>query len=323
MSSKLLSGFIAFIICLMLVFAGCAPESETAGTSGISGAGTKVQLNFAAGDSAKYKVAIETTKDFKFEQPSLGKLKEEQTGSEIEMIYTQTIDSVDAEGNAVATIGIEGIKYVAKNKSGVVLDFDSATNTEHALAKLIGKSYKIKVSPSGSVSSVDISKARGVSGDKFVKSFLKDATIAKRHEILALPEASEIKAKAGASWSKVKSPPPGMLDPKNFEKTYTLKSIRGNTATIEMQAIPTSKKAADEAPKSDSGMGIFAKMFDSEDSWSGNLSLDLSSGKISKYNEKLVSTYVAAEESRFQVEGKGPDTLTMGLTSSVNLEKID
>jgi hypothetical protein len=262
-------------------------------------------------------------KSFKFEQPSLNKLKEEQTGSKVETTFTQTIDSVDAEGNAVASIKIDGIKYLAENKGGIVLDFNSATNSKHALASLIGRSYSIKISPFGDVSPVDIASARAVSSDKFVKSFLANKSIQKRHEVLALPAVGNTKLKAGQSWSKVKSPPPGMLDPKNFEKIYTLKSVRGNMAQIEMQAVPTSKATDDKAAKSDSGMGIFAKMFDAEDSWSGNLTLDLSSGAITKYNETLVSTYLAAEESRVQVEGKGPDMLTMGLTSSVILEKID
>lgn len=323
MSSKLLNVSIVFATCLMLISAGCAPEAETGDKIVTSGKIANIQLNFTAGNTAKYKVITETVKDFKFEQPSLNKLKEEQTGSKVETTFTQKIDSVDAEGNAVASIKIDGIKYLAKNKGGIALDFDSATNTKHALASLIGRSYRINISPSGEVSSFDISSARAISSDKFVRSFLADKNIQQRHEVLALPDAENANLKAGQSWSKVKSPPPGMLDPKNFEKTYTVTSIRGNTAQIEMTSVPTSKKADDKAPKSDPGMGIFAKMFDAEDSWSGSLTLDLSSGKISKYNETLVSTYLAAEESRFQVEGKGPDMLTMGLTNSVSLEKID
>ena len=322
MSSKLLTS-IVFVTCLMLIFAGCAPEAETGEKSVTPSKIANVRLNFTSGNTAKYKVVTKAVKDYRFEQPSLNKLVEERTGSKIETTFTQTIDSVDAKGNAVVSIKIDGIKYHAQNKSGVVLDFDSATNTKHALASLIGRSYSIKISSSGSVSSVDISSSRAVSPDRFVKSFLTDKSIKTRHEVLALPDASESKLIVGQSWSKVRTPPPGMLDPKNFEKTYTLKSVRDNMAQIEMQAVPTSKKAEDEAAKSDPSMGILAKMFDAEDSWSGGFTLDLSSGVISKYNETLVSTYIAAEESRVQVEGKGPDTLTMGLINSVSLEKID
>ncbi len=322
MSSKLLTS-IVFATCLMLIFAGCAPEAETDGKSVLSDKIANVRLNFTAGNTTKYKVVTEAIKDFRFEQPSLNKLKEERTGSKIEVIFTQTINSVNAAGNAVASIKIDGIKYHAQNKSGVVLDFDSATNSKHALTTLIGRSYQIMMSPSGNVSSVDISSARAVSSDKFVKSFLTDKSIKARHEVLALPDASESKLIVGQSWNKVRTPPAGMLDPKNFEKTYTLKSVRSNMAQIEMQAVPTSKKAEDESAKSDSGMGVFAKMFDADDNWSGGFTLDLSSGQISKYHETLVSIYIAAEPSRVQVEGKGPDTLTMGLTSSVSLEKID
>ncbi|MCK5564446.1 MAG: hypothetical protein KAJ07_04315 [Planctomycetes bacterium] len=322
MSSKLLTGSVVFAACLMLIFAGCAPETETGEKSVSPSKIANVRLNFTAGNTAKYKVVTKAVKDFRFEQPSLNKLKEERTGSKVETIFTQTIDSVDGEGNAVASITLDSIKYHAQNKSGVVLDFDSATNTDHALATLIGRSYRIRMSPSGSVSSVDISSARAVSPDKFVKSFLADKSIKTRHEVLALPDASGSKLIVGQSWSEVKTPPPGMLDPKNFEKTYTLKSVRGNMVEIKMEAIPTSKKVEDVDSES-SPVDAFVELFDADDSWSGGLTLDLSSGQVSKYNETLVSTYIAAEQSRVQVEGKGPDMLTMGLTSSVSLEKID
>ena len=147
--------------------------------------------------------------------------------------------------------------------------------------------------------------------------------IENRHQVKALPKSGKTSFKAGQSWSKVTPPPPGLLDPKNFEKTYTVNSLSGNKVNIQMEAVPTSKKAKDSTPKSDPGMGIFAKMFDSENKLDGQLVFDLDSGKIEKYNETLVSTYIAAEESRFQVEGKGPDMLTMGLTSSISLEKVD
>jgi hypothetical protein len=196
--------------------------------------------------------------------------------------------------------------------------------TAHPLAKLIGKSYKIKTSPCGQVSVIDVKDARAVSNDKFVKSFLDDKSIMLRHGIKALPDLGNSKVKLGQNWSKVASPPPGMLDPTNFEKTYTLSNMeKGRIAHIKMNAVPTSKAAEEKTSKSESGMGVFAKMFDTDNKWDGQLVIDLESGNIQKYNETLISTYVAAEESRVQVEGKGPDTLTMGLTSSSSLEKLD
>lgn len=326
MSAKILTNSAIFCVCLILIFAGCAPEAETPTKAGSIAKPVDLKLNLTQGDSVKYKAVTEMVKDFKFVQPSLDKMKEEQTGTWIETIFTQSIDSVDNKQNAVATIKIEAIKFLAKNKGGIQLDFDSSSekNQGHPLAKLIGKSYKIKISSSGQVSVVDVKDARAVSNDKFVKSFLDDKSIQLRHQIQALPDPEKSKIQTGQNWSKVTTPPPGMLDPTNFEKTYTLSNMeKGKIAHIKMNAVPTSKAAEEKTPKTESGMGIFAKMFDSDNKWDGQLVIDLESGNIQKYNETLISTYVAAEESRVQVEGKGPDTLTMGLTSSSSIEKLD
>jgi len=310
----------------MLIFAGCAPESETPTKTGSIEKPVDLKLKFSQGDSVKYKAVTKMVKDFEFIQPSLNKMKKEQTGTWVDTIFTQSIDSVDNQQNAVATIKIEAIKFLAKNKSSIQLDFDSTSeqNQGHPLAKLIGKSYKIKITPYGQVSVVDAKDIRIISNDRFVKSFLDNKSIQMRHEIKALPSLDKSNIQPGQNWSKVTSPPPGMLDPTNFEKTYTLTSIKnGKIAHIKMNAVPTSKAAEEKAAKSESGMGILAKMFDADNKWDGQLVVNLESGNIRKYNETLVSTYIAAEESKVQVEGKGPDTLTMGLTNSFSLEKLN
>ena len=89
-----------------------------------------------------------------------------------------------------------------------------------------------------------------------------------------------------------------------------------------MEAVLTSK-APEDASTDDQGMGVFAKMFDSEENFTGQMVLDLNTGKVQKYNEELAASYVAAESPREQVKGKGPDILTMGFTHAVSLEMIE
>ncbi len=123
MSGKIIIRLSAVVVALSVIFAGCGPETDTA-KSGLSSK-ADLSLTFSTGDSTMYKVAVKGIKDFKFEQPSLEKLKEEQTGSTIELKFLQEIESVDNNGNAVAKITIKGLKYLVKNKSGVVFDYDS------------------------------------------------------------------------------------------------------------------------------------------------------------------------------------------------------
>lgn len=323
MSGKIIIRLSAVVVVLSVFFAGCGPETDTAR----SGLGSKadLSLSFSTGDSTMYKVTVKGIKDFKFEQPSLEKVKEEQTGSTIELKYLQEIESVNSNGNAIAKITIKGLKYLVKNKSGVALDYDSESKSgkKHYLSKLLGQSYKIKLKRDGQVQVVDASAIRRVSVEKIVKNFLSDQRIIKRHEILSLPKSGQRILKEGGSWSRIKSSPPGLLSPKIFEKVYTLKDLsRNSIATVKMEAVPTNK-APEDTPTGDQGMGVFAKMFDSEENFTGQMVLDLNTGKVQKYNQELAASYIAAESPREQVAGKGPDVLTMGFTHAISLEMIE
>ncbi len=128
------------------------------------------------------------------------------------------------------------------------------------------------------------------------------------------------------SWSRVVGSPPGLLAPKTFEKTYTLASVegpRGNRiATILMNAVESAEPAPVTEQQSP-GMGMFAKMFDATETYTGKMVLELGTGKVLQYNEKLAVTYLAAEEPRDQSSDKGPDTLMMRLTRSVSMEIVE
>ena len=89
-----------------------------------------------------------------------------------------------------------------------------------------------------------------------------------------------------------------------------------------MSATPTSKTADDGEAAKDSGMGLFANVFDAEETFEGKLAIDTDTGKISGYNETLTATYVAAEMPRNPKPGKGPDVLTIVLTYSTDVQAV-
>lgn len=318
--ARKVSVYIACVgLCVMMSIAGCISQAE-------------LSLKPRTGDATTYNVKTEMIKDFKFEQPSLDKVKEEQTISTIESTFVQQTEAVEADGSAVANITIKEIKYYVNEKGDVKFEFDSTNEKgkKDPLAKLIGKSYKIKISPVGDVTVVDAGQARKVvtSGyaGQVAKSFLDDKNIIKRHEILALPDVDKSTVSVGDSWTRIKASPPQLLSPKSYEKTYTVDNLSGpegaQVAHVTMNAVE-SAVAAPDVEKGAGSLGPFAKMFDTEDNFTGSMVLDLGSGQVDKYNEKLVVTYIVAEASAHQKPDKGPDTLMIRYTDSIVVEKVD
>jgi len=305
-------------VCLSVLFAGCAPQADLA-------------LKFAVGDRTKYKVTNENIKDFKFEQPSLNKVRSEPRSTTTQIKFIQEIESVDENGG-VARITIKDLKYFAEDKGKVKLDFDSSREADKKkpLAKLPGKSYRIKLASDGSVRVLDAEKIRkavtGGQAGRVAKALLSDKSIQKRHENLFLPDADNNLLREGDSWSRTKATQQRLMVPKAFEKTYTLKKVTGQggrqIAVVNMNATE-SPTAPGTVSKIAGGIGLFANMFDTEEDYTGEMVLDLDTGKVAKYYEKFVTKYIAAEPSAKQKTDKGPDILTIVLTYSTTMEMLD
>ena len=325
------------VLCLWVVLSGCEAPSD----KGVSVEPSQVKpaakpseaelvLKFSVGDTAKYRVKTETVKDYRFEQPSLGKLDEKRSGAGTEVRFDQVIKKVDATGNAVAKITLTSVNYIMKQENSIKFDFDSEReeDKDKPFARLIGQSYTISMSPDGGVEVVDATRARGVvkegSASKLAESFLTDRAIIKRHSIPAFPE-EPLSVEPGKEWSKIKLPPKGLLAPKTFEKIYTLEKIEKHGgrrfAFIEMIALESDRhdKASGASP-----LGPLSEMFDTKEDLTGRLVFDLDGGFVSLYKEDLIATYLAAQEAEGQQQqDKGPDTLLMRFTDAITVEKID
>ena len=307
-------------VCLLMSLAGCGP-------------GSRVALNLTPADTATYKVSTQTIKDFRFEQPSLTppKVKEEQSGTFVQVAFVQKIDEVRQDGAALATITIKDVAYLVKEKNDVRFDFDSAREADKTkdFAKVIGQSYKIRILPDGKIEVVDAKDAAVVAiagyEGQVAKAMFTDEHIRQRHEVLALPSEKNT-LRPGDSWSTVVASPPGLLVSKSFRKTYTLTDVEGprdnRAATIAMTAEESAEPVADASAKP-ATMGLFANLFDTKEVYTGNMVLELGAGKIRHYDEKLVATYMAAEDPPGGASDKGPDTLMMRFTYSVTRELLD
>jgi len=345
MSEKIFTLLVGALICSLLLSAGCAEPAKEVAKPRLEPEEQILQvpteetatlaLKFSPQDSTTYKITAEAQQSVKWEGPLPDDttFKGGQNDNKMEMTFTQQIQSVDEKGNAVAKITIEALKYSSVIKENPVVDFDSsrAEDQDNPLAKLIGQSYTIEITPTGKVTKViDASGAQaavrgGPSPPITASKLLTTEAIKNRHGFIALPDADKSQLRTGENWSSTKTFLFGMMGSKSYEKIYTLKEIKDTdnrrTAIVKMNAIPTSETA--EQLHKEQETSQFSKMFDTTETYTGRLKLDLTTGKIEKYLEKLQSEWIVVEPLAEQQEDKEPVILTMGAIRLYSLEKID
>ena len=301
---------------LMLFVSGCGPSAC-------------LGLKFTPDQTAAYKATTEVIKDFHFEQPSADKIKHEQTKTLIEMGFTQKIESVDADGTATATITIKDLKVDIINKNEPTFTFNSQDEKDKTapLAKLLGQSYTIELTPAGQVKVLDtkaaLASVTSVYEKKLAESILAAKSITQRHQVPALPPGKASGLSVESTWNQIVPSPPGLLAPKSYEKIYTLSDIDNDIVTIQMVANEGGEPVKDGGGQAAGGMGMFAKMFDNEDDYTGTLKLNIATGEVLLSQETLVSSYLAEEIPKDGDPAKGPDMLTMRFTNRVQLEKLN
>jgi hypothetical protein len=332
-------GFAAsFMLFLLLSVVGCTKPAEKPVQAKVKSeeqtSAVKMALKFKVGDSTTYRVISETDKSVEWEGTDSNKPKEftgGHTGNKTEMTFTQQIQSIDDKGNAVARITIKQLKYVTTIKNNVVTDFDSSSgkDKDNPLSKLIGQSYTIKMTPSGKVSGIiDANEALAAVGsnsadDKIAAGLLSLKAITQRHTIPTLPDADKNQLRMGDTWSSIEDFSFDMMGTKSYEKIYTLKEIKDvdnrRLAIAQMQAVPSAenaRKLQEEQPAS-----FFANFADNTETYTGELKLDLTDGKIEECNEKLAVEWVIVNPK--PKENEPPAALKMGAVRSFSIEKVD
>jgi len=332
------SSWPASAVCLLVLWAGCAPQDK--GTVGITspkkqGPPVTLALKFAPQDSTTYKVITERERSVILEGTLSDDttLKGGRTGSRVEMTFTQQIQSIDERGNAVAKITIEELKYSAKVKDKAIVGFDSSGGKDRRspLAKLIGQSYTIRISPDGKVVRViDVSGAQaavrgGTPAHKTALVLLKSDAIKERHAISGLPDAGRNQVHTGDNWSSIKNFNFDLLGSESYERIYTLKEIEDTDGRriglVEMNAIPSSEMA--EQLYKEQTTGAFSKMFDNTKTYTGELKFNLTAAKIESCFEKMQTEWVVVDPSIKPGDDKKPAVLRMAVIRLYSLERID
>ena len=292
-------------------------------------------LKFTPQDSTTYRLITDAQRSIKWKGPVPAEpaFKSGRRHNRIEMTFTQRVQSTDDKGNAVVKITIQGLKYYSMIKDKLVLDFDSSSikDPNYPLALLIGQSYTIEIAPTGEVTEViDVEEARtavrrGSSVPKRALAMLRSDAIKERHVLTALPVTDKNQLRTGDNWNSVKTFSFGRMGAKSYEKIYTLKEIKDQDnrqiAIVEMNAIPTSEMAEQLYKQRETA--DFSEGFDNIGTYTGQLKLDLTTGKVEKYIENLQSEWIVALPSVEQRDDEEPVVLTMSDTRLYSLEIID
>ena len=345
--SKMLGLAANIVLCMLLLTAGCTRPAEEPALTTVEPPKTtpaavepeeqiptvKLALKLIEADSTTYRVITEIDKSVLWESPHPTKPKGftgGHTGNRVEMTFKQLIQSINDKGNAVAKITIEQLKCTAKVKDNIVLDFDSSReqDRQNSLSKLIGQSYTLELTPSGQVLRIiDAKEARAVTASdlagKTAANLLSDKAIIERHTIPALPASDKNQLQAGGKWSIIKSFSFDMMGSKSYEKVYTLQEIQDSggrrIAFAKMQAVPSTEKAKElhkEQPAS-----FFANISDNTETYTGELKMDLTAGKVEECRENLTTEWFIVDPN--PKENEQPAALRMTAVSIYSIEKID
>ena len=328
----------SIVLCILFLTVGCTKPAEKPAQTKIESEEQKqtvmLALKFIPNDSTTYKVTTDADNSLTWEGIDSNKPKGftgGHTGRKSEIIFTQQIQNIDDKGNAIAKITIKQLKYLLTVKNDITMDFDSSRqqDLQNPLNKLIGQSYTIEMTASGEVSEIiDVNDARAAikgtsAADKTAVNFLSDEAIMERHKIPALPASDKNQLRTGDNWSNIKSFSFTMMGSKAYEKIYTLQEIKDvdnrRIAIAEMQAVPSAERAK-ELHKEQSA-SFFANMSDNTETYTGELKLDLTNGKVEEYREKLITEWLIVDPN--PKEGRQPAALKMGAVRSYSIEKID
>lgn len=357
MSGRIVGYLAATVVCVSFLVVGCEPAPKEVGKLPVEKPPVvekppavvkkplvevvDLALVFRKGDSARYKVVAEIDKSIGSQQSVKDESAEDHTGNRLEMTFIQKIESVDHQGNAVARITIERLKYFSQEKDQVRWDFDSSRRADKAnkLARLVGQSYKIKISPAGAVEVLDARAVRNAvksgSAGSLVGVLFSNQLIVKRHEVLSLPEKDRSKMRPGANWSKLMGLDLGMMGAKSYEKLYTLERLgrRGgqDIAIVKMKAVPSAEPAPDLKRRDEQALDFPAMLaslapnisVDSSDNYKGELVLNLEDGKVAGYYERLEAKWVVVETPTAEAPQAVSNVLTIGFRRFHSVKRLD
>jgi hypothetical protein len=289
-------------------------------------------LAFSAGQSATYKATIDAQKSVEWvgsESVKPADFSGGRSGNRIEMTFEQRVERVLDNGNAILAITIRGLKYHGVVQSRPVLEFDSDKPQDQSspLASLIGKSYRLEMSPEGQVVRLfDLESVRqavkvGSPAYSVAARLTSDEILKDQHEIPPLTALKENPIRSGQTWSDLKSFSFGNMGDKSFERVYTLQKSDGQAAVVEMKAT-MSAAMAEELHKRKTA-SLPPGLFDNTDKYEGRLEFDVGGGRVREYSEEMQTEWVIADPAAMKDAAAPPRALKMGAKRLHQLELVE
>ncbi|NQV33311.1 MAG: hypothetical protein HQ515_11510 [Phycisphaeraceae bacterium] len=259
---------------------------------------SRLTLVYEVGQTATYCLSSETTKSVRFEgiRPDdnvLAALDSAFTGRLTDVTWTQTVQAVDPNGQALVLIKIVGLNYQSYVKGDSVLDYDStrAQNKATTLKDLIGLVYRIRVDVKGQVVQVlDADEAlkkltQGKAHFNSAADLVSEKVIRARHTVKPLNGAPD-QAMKHDTWTSAESFLFGSLGGKGFKKTYVCQGAGKDSSLVEI-----SMTGSESVDKSVSSVSTPRLPLTSENQFTGTLTLDTRTGQIKMYRESLEVTW--------------------------------
>ncbi|MFA5553073.1 MAG: DUF6263 family protein [Phycisphaerae bacterium] len=310
-----------FLTAAVIVFSllGCEPRQQ----------GMSLQLLPAADYQAGYRVKTESHQVLAYEG-SLEHDSKFQGGSNIstaEMTFTQKIRKINEQGNILADITIDALKVSSVTRDETTFSYDSTAEQDarNPMTKLIGKSYTIELSPQMEVvrvvnaSSARASVVGSSESHKRAQALLRDEEITLRHSISGIGNEKIKRAAKGDKWSNDKSFSFPIIGTRNYERVYTLSNIEQQNgkeiAVINMQGFP----AASTEIKAPSLMD----MFDSRQTFEGQIKLDIATGLVQSCFEKFDSEWMFVDPMHDIKTDEPPAAFRLGAIRLFSMERIN
>jgi hypothetical protein len=268
-------------------------------------------LSFIPGQTTSYKLTTHAERrvDYSGNVPKMPEeLKNGHTSNQIEMTYEQHVETVNADGSAVLKITIKSLTYKGEASNKVVLDFDSsrAADAQNPLAKLIGQSYMLTMSPNGAVQEIINARparaaiAGNLPANQTAQKLISDEAIKERHGVTPLIAAQRKTVRQGDTWADVKVISFGRMGTDTLQQNYKLVSIEQSAnrrvAVVEMEAIPSAAMAQQlhQQLKNPVNPGVL----DNTQKDVGRLRWDLTNQRIDEYTEDLTKEWVTALQEK-------------------------
>jgi hypothetical protein len=250
------------------------------------------------------------------------------SGNRLDMTFEQRVEQVQDNGNAILAITIKGLKSrnMVQGRPAFEFDSDKPEDQDNPLAALIGKSYRLEMSPKGQVVALlDMEPVRkavkpGSPAYGVATKLTSDEILRDQHEIPPLAALKESPVRPGQSWSDLKSFSFGTMGDKSFERVYTLRMGDGQTAVVEMKGI-LSAAMAEESHKRQNAV-LPPGLFDNTQKYEGRLVLDVG-GRVREYGEEMLAEWVIADPAAMQDTDAQPRALKMGAKRLHRLELVE